>query len=74
MSTLVIAEHDNGSLSIQIGPMTKAMCAKGSHSDQFVQNLGFVSNFFWQNGYLYLDMMADGGTARDCREQQTAIL
>ncbi|MCB0144249.1 MAG: META domain-containing protein [Caldilineaceae bacterium] len=53
---------DNGSLSIEIGPMTRAMCPPGSRSDEFVQKLGSVANFFFENGILYLDMMADGGT------------
>ena len=42
--------------------MTRAMCPPESRSDEFVQKLGFVTNFFFENGYLYLDTMADGGT------------
>jgi len=53
---------DNGSLSIELGPMTLAACPPESRSDEFVQKLGFVSNFFFENGVLYLDTMADGGT------------
>ncbi|MCB0124092.1 MAG: META domain-containing protein, partial [Caldilineaceae bacterium] len=53
---------DNGSLAIEIGPMTMAACPPDSRSDEFVQKLGFVANFFFENGFLYLDMMADGGT------------
>ncbi|MCB0106993.1 MAG: META domain-containing protein, partial [Caldilineaceae bacterium] len=53
---------DNGSLAIKIGPMTRALCPPGSRSDEFVQKLGFVANFFFENGFLYLDTMADGGT------------
>ncbi|MCB0123825.1 MAG: META domain-containing protein, partial [Caldilineaceae bacterium] len=53
---------DTGSLTIEIGPMTMAACPPASRSDEFVQKLGFVANFFFENGFLYLDMMADGGT------------
>jgi pimeloyl-ACP methyl ester carboxylesterase/heat shock protein HslJ len=53
---------DSGGLSIQLGPMTMAACLPDSRSDEFVQNLSFVRNFFFENGFLYLDMMADGGT------------
>jgi len=55
---------DSGSLTIEIGPMTKAMCPPNSRSDEFVQKLGFVRNFFMENGFVYLDMMADGGTLK----------
>ena len=53
---------DNGSLTIEIGPMTRAMCPPESRSDDFVEKLGFVAGFFFEDGFLYLDMMADGGT------------
>lgn len=55
---------DSGSLTIQLGPMTLAACPPGSRSDEFVQKLGFVRNFFMENGFVYLDMMADGGTLK----------
>jgi hypothetical protein len=42
--------------------MTRAACPPDSRSDEFVQNLGFVVGFFFENGFLYLDMMTDGGT------------
>ncbi|HRW06078.1 MAG TPA: amidase family protein, partial [Caldilineaceae bacterium] len=53
---------DDGSLSIEIGPMTLAACPPESRSEEFVQNLGFVTGFFFEDGFLYLDTMADGGT------------
>ncbi|MCB0082323.1 MAG: META domain-containing protein, partial [Caldilineaceae bacterium] len=53
---------DNGSLSIEIGSMTRAMCPPESRSDEFVEKLGFVAGFFFEDSSLYLDMMADGGT------------
>ena len=53
---------DDSSLSIEIGPMTMAMCPDGSHSDDFVKNLGFAAIYFFQDGNLLIDLMADGGT------------
>lgn len=53
---------DSGSLSITPGPTTLALCPDDGQGERFVQNLGFVSNFFLEGGYLYMDMMADGGT------------
>lgn len=53
---------DNGSLTIALGPMTLAACPPDSRSDEFIKNLGFVAGFFFEKGFLYLDMMADGGT------------
>lgn len=53
---------DNGSLTITLGPMTLAACPPDSRSDEFIKNLGFVAGFFFEKGFLYLDLMADGGT------------
>jgi len=53
---------DNGSLTITLGPMTLVACPPDSRSDEFVQKLGFVASYFFEDGFLYLDMMADGGT------------
>jgi heat shock protein HslJ len=58
------AADDSGSLTIEIGPMTLAACPPDSRSDEFVQNLGFVRGFFIEEGFLYLDMLADGGTLK----------
>jgi amidase len=53
---------DGSSLTIQIGPMTMAACPTESRSDQFVQLLGGAANYFFEDGKLYIDLMADGGT------------
>jgi len=53
---------DGSSLNIEIGPMTRVMCGPESRSDEFVQNLGFASIYFFEDGKLYIDLMADGGT------------
>ncbi len=52
----------DSSLSILIGPTTRAMCPPESMSNQYLQNLQSVRVFFFQDGNLYLDLQADGGT------------
>ena len=61
----VIASYsasDDGALSIQPGPATMAACPPGSRGEEFVQKLGFAARYFFQDGNLFIDMMADGGT------------
>jgi len=61
----VIASYsasDDGALSIQPGPATMAACPPGSRGEEFVQNLGFAARYFFQDGNLFIDMFADGGT------------
>ena len=53
---------EDGALSIEIGPMTLAACPEGSRSDQFIQYLGYAAIYFFQDGHLFIDMFADGGT------------
>lgn len=53
---------DGSSLSIMVGPMTMAACPPESRSDQFVNLLGGAAKFFFEEGNLYIDLMADGGT------------
>ncbi len=53
---------DGSSLNIQIGPMTMAACPPESRSDQFVQLLGGAAVYFFEDGNLYIDLLADGGT------------
>jgi D-alanyl-D-alanine carboxypeptidase len=55
-------EADGSSLTIQMGPMTLAACPEGSRSDQFVQFLGGAAIYFFEDGNLHIDLMADGGT------------
>ena len=54
--------QEDGTLSIEIGPMTLAACAPESRSEEFLQSLGFAAIYFFQDGHLFIDMMADGGT------------
>lgn len=55
---------NNSSLTLQIGPMTMALCPPNSRSEQFVKLLGGAALYFFQDGELYIDLMADGGTLR----------
>lgn len=59
MGSYVIADT---SITIQIGPMTMAACPDGSHSDDFVKYLGSAAIYFFKDGHLFIDLMADGGT------------
>jgi len=53
---------DGSSISIQLGPMTLAACPEGSRSDDFVKYLGSAAIYFFKDGHLFIDLMADGGT------------
>jgi D-alanyl-D-alanine carboxypeptidase len=69
-SVKIVADCNNASgsftlttgFSIEIGPMTKAACPPESRSDQFVAYLGSAANYFYEDGNLYIDLLADGGT------------
>ena len=50
------------SITITVGPMTMAACPPESRSDDFIQYLGFAAIYFFKDGNLYIDLMADGGT------------
>jgi heat shock protein HslJ len=53
---------DDSNLTIELGPMTMVACPPDSLSDDYLKNLSFVRIYFFQDGHLFLDMMADGGT------------
>ena len=55
---------DGSSLQIQVGPTTLAACPPGSRSEDFIKYLGFAAIYFFQDGDLFIDLMADGGTLR----------
>ena len=54
----------DASITIEIGPMTLAACPPGSRSEEFLLNLGFAAIYFFQEGDLLMDLMADGGTMK----------
>lgn len=53
---------DGSSLAVELGPMTLAACPPESRSDQFIQYLGAAAIYFFQDGSLFIDLFADGGT------------
>ena len=55
-------QGEGGKLTIEIGPMTAAACPPESRSDQFVKLLGGGARYFFRDGNLHIDLLADGGT------------
>jgi heat shock protein HslJ len=55
---------EDTSINIEIGPMTLAACPPGARSEEFLQHLGFAAIYFFQEGDLFMDLMADGGTMK----------
>ena len=53
---------DGSSIKIEVGPMTLAACPPESRSDEFIQDLSAAAIYFFKDGDLYIDLMADGGT------------
>ena len=53
---------EDGSLEVTPGIMTLALCGPESRSEELIQKLGFAARYFFQDGHLFIDMMADGGT------------
>lgn len=53
---------DDSALSITLGMMTLAMCPEGSLDSTFTQQLSGAAIYFFQDGDLYIDLFADGGT------------
>ncbi|NKQ36434.1 MAG: META domain-containing protein [Chloroflexi bacterium] len=55
---------EDGSIEIILGPSTLAACPEDSLADQFLQNLTNARIYFAQDGSLFFDLLADGGTMR----------
>ena len=49
-------------LTIDVDPTTLAACPAESRSEQFVKLLGSAAKYFFQDGKLFIDLFADGGT------------
>ncbi len=41
-----------------------------SRSEEFVQHLGFAAIYFFEDGHLFIDLMADGATMEFSQGQQ----
>ena len=55
-------QGEGGALAITLGPMTAAACPPDSRGEQFVRLLGSAARYFFQDGHLFIDLFADGGT------------
>lgn len=62
----VVASYtvDGSSLTITPGPSTLVACPEDSIADQFVASLSNATVYFFLDGDLYMDMLADAGTLR----------
>ncbi|MEZ4864285.1 MAG: META domain-containing protein [Caldilineaceae bacterium] len=61
-ATAAYTATDEGSLTITPGVTTLALCEPESRGEELLQKLGFAARYFFQDGHLFIDMMADGGT------------
>jgi heat shock protein HslJ/LysM repeat protein len=52
---------EGSDISIEIGPVTRAQCPPGSRSNDYLSYLGSAANYNFENGNLFIEMMADGG-------------
>lgn len=55
---------DGSSISIEAGPSTLAACPEDSLDQQFLSSLSSAVIFFFEEGDLFMDLMADAGTMR----------
>lgn len=55
-------QGEGGVLEIALGPMTAAACPEGSRGEELVRLLGGAALYFFQDGHLFIDLLADGGT------------
>ena len=55
---------EEGHISLEIGPMTRAECGPDSLDDEFLRDLGAAVIYFLEGANLYFDLMYDSGTMR----------
>lgn len=53
---------DGSNISITLGPSTLAACPEDSLDQQYLASLSAAAIYFFQDGDLYVDLTADGGT------------
>jgi heat shock protein HslJ len=61
-ATAAYNASEDGSLSVTPGVTTLAVCPPGSRSEELIQKLTFAARYFFQDGHLLIDLVADGGT------------
>jgi heat shock protein HslJ len=68
---------DGASIDMTVGPMTKAMCPPESLSDQFLRDIDDTASYFFRDGRLNLELMADAGistfAAKPIEDQGTPV-
>ena len=55
-------QGEDNRLAIKVGGMTRMACPPESRGVQFVSFLGYGTHYFFEDGYLHIDLFADGGT------------
>jgi heat shock protein HslJ len=60
---------DGDNISITLGPSTLAACPPDSLDQQFLSGLENAAIYFFEEGDLFLDLFADGGTMRFTAEE-----
>jgi heat shock protein HslJ len=55
---------EEGNISLEIGPMTRAECGPDSLDDEFLRGLEAAVIYFLEGGHLCIDLMYDSGTMR----------
>jgi len=55
---------DQGALSVGPIAATRALCPGDSKGEDFIKYLAVGARYFFQDGDLFIDLMADGGTMR----------
>ena len=64
---------DGGSITIELGPSTRAACPEGSLDQAYLSELSNAAIYFFENGELFMDLMADGGTMRFQASEQVDL-
>ncbi len=62
VGTAIFSTSDSNAITITPGAMTLALCPEDSQAAQFMAGLGGAAVYFFQDGNLMLDMVADSGT------------
>lgn len=55
---------DGSSITIEVESLTRSACPPGTLSEDFITSLNAAAIFFVQDGDLFIDLFADGGTMR----------